>query len=49
MFDCTQATDYEVYLRFVKSPEFRKPESRVLPPITDEIFSQQVEDNDDYY
>ena len=47
--DCTQATDHGVYLRSVKSPEFRKPMSRVLPPITDDIFSQQVEDSDDYY
>ena len=48
--DCTQATDHAVYLRSLeKSPEFRRP--RALPPITEDIFSQVVNeaDSDNYY
>ena len=48
--DCTQATDHAVYLRSLeKSPEFRRP--RALPPITEDIFSQAVNeaDSDNYY
>ena len=47
--DATQDDDAAVYLRSVRSPVFRKPESRALPPITDDIFSQQVDNSDDYY
>jgi len=46
--DATQATDHGVYLRSIQSQEFRKPAPRVLAPITDDIFSQQVESDDDY-
>ena len=47
--DATQDDDAAIYLRSVRSPVFRKPESRALPPITDDIFSQQVDNSDDYY
>ena len=48
--DASQAVDHAVYLQSVKSPEFRKPFSRPLPPITDDIFSQPVHDSeDDFY
>merc|ERR1719300_1976422 len=46
--DATQATDHGVYLRSIQSQEFRKPAPRILAPITDDIFSQQVESDDDY-
>ena len=48
--DGTQATDHAVYLRSLdKSPEFRRP--RALPPVTEDIFSQAVNeaDSDNYY
>ena len=48
--DLTQATDHAVYLRSLdKSPEFRRP--RALPPVTEDIFSQAVNeaDSDNYY
>ena len=48
--DATQATDTAVYLRSIKSPEFRKPQPRILPPITEDIFSQAVgRDSEDSY
>ena len=47
--DASQDTDHAVYLRSVKSPEFRQPFSRPLPPITDDIFSQQVDNDTDQY
>lgn len=48
--DASQETDQAVYLRSVKSPEFRKPFSRPLAPITDDIFSQKIDrDIEDQY
>ena len=48
--EATQATDMAVYLRSVRSPEFRRPQQRVLPPITEDIFSQAVgQDSQDCY
>ena len=37
-----------ISFRSIQSQEFRKPAPRVLAPITDDIFSQQVESDDDY-
>jgi len=48
--DASQATDAAVYLRSVRSPEFRRPQQRFLPPITEDIFSQAVgRDSEDSY
>ena len=46
--DGSQDQDHGVYLRSLdKSPVFRRP--RALPPITEDIFSQVVNDSDNYY
>ena len=43
--DCTKSTDRAVYLRSLEnSPVFRR--SRALPPITEDIFSQAVNEAD---
>ena len=45
--DCTQATDHAFYLRSLeKSPEYWRP--RALPPITEDIFSQAVNEADSF-
>jgi len=48
--DASQSKDdTAMYLRSIKSPEFKRPKPRQLRPITDDIFSQVPEDFEGSY